>query len=200
MTGESAEQVADRIAPHQTTVRAQLAVATFSRGATAILSGNRSAQQGDWTAAEQRWQAALEANPQSAAALYNLGLAHEARQDFAQAQELYAAAVQVTENPLYAAARQRVERAQREHQTALAQMQRLASGNLVAQVPAGLSGFDGGRAQPWGASPVPAYPQALASQPPGPVQTSSYQPQLPRVPLPWPPGEPGPSLPPRGNY
>jgi hypothetical protein len=136
--------------------------------------------------------------------LYNLGLAHEARQDFARAQELYVAAVQVAENPLYTAARQRVDRAQREHQTALAQMQRLASGNFVAQVPtfvpAGLSGFDGGPAQPWGASPVPAYPQALASQPPGPVQTSSYQPQLPRIPLPWPPGEPEPNLPPRGNY
>jgi tetratricopeptide (TPR) repeat protein len=125
---ESAAEVAERIAPHQSAVEVPLAVAPFSRGATAILAGNKLAAQGDWAAAEERWRAALVANPDSDAARYNLGVAHEARQQFDRARELYAAAHQIKSHTLYERAIERVDRAAREQQLALAQIQRAGQG------------------------------------------------------------------------
>ena len=54
-------------------------------GSEHIQRGNGLARRGDWRAAQSAWQAALAANPNDDAALYNLGLACEAQRDYRKA-------------------------------------------------------------------------------------------------------------------
>jgi tetratricopeptide (TPR) repeat protein len=122
---QSGAQVGDRITPHAATIHVPLADAGTSRGAWAVRRGNKLAAEGRWSEAEQEWQAALAANPQCHAAIYNLGVAHESRQEYQQARTRYAAAHELAAETLYENGQQRVDRAHREQPLVLAQLQRV---------------------------------------------------------------------------
>jgi tetratricopeptide (TPR) repeat protein len=121
---KAAAEAAGKIAPHQTQRDVRLAGATFGKGAGAIRQGNELARQGDWAKAMEQWQSALAENPESDAAMYNLGVACEAVNDFERARRMYAAAAERSDNELYRKALARVERSGREYQVALMQINR----------------------------------------------------------------------------
>lgn len=83
------EELVPRFAPHPQPLNVQLAPAQWwEPGAPAMRRGNALAEQGNWPAAEEAWQQALQQNPNHRAAQYNLALARAARQDFASAEQL----------------------------------------------------------------------------------------------------------------
>jgi len=122
---DAAVEAARKITPHQRQLDVQLAGATFGKGAGAIRQGNELARQGDWAKAMERWQAALAENPESDAAMYNLGVACEAKNDFGRAYRMYSAAAERSDKDLYQQALARVERSGQERQMALAQINRV---------------------------------------------------------------------------
>jgi tetratricopeptide (TPR) repeat protein len=91
------------------------------------LAGNKFARAGQWAEAKQHWQAAVDENANSDAALYNLGLAHEATGDLPRARQMYEAAARIEDKDLYRQAITRVEATEREHQILLAQANRAPS-------------------------------------------------------------------------
>lgn len=121
----AAVEAAHKITPHQRQFDVQLAGATFGKGASAIRQGNELARQGDWAKATEHWQSALAENPESDAAMYNLGVACEAMNDFDRAYRMYAAAAERSDKDLYQQALTRVEQSGQEHQIALAQINRV---------------------------------------------------------------------------
>lgn len=124
LAADSAAKVVAKIAPHQVPVKVELATATFGAGAGSILAGNKFAQAGQWSEARQRWEAALNENPASDAAMYNLGLAYEAVHDLPRARQMFQAAVQAADKTRYREAIARVEATDREQQSLLAQANR----------------------------------------------------------------------------
>jgi tetratricopeptide (TPR) repeat protein len=70
------------IAPHYTPAEVKLARQFYGAGMADLRRGNALAKQGDWAGATIAWEAARQANPGNHAALHNLALAAEARQDF----------------------------------------------------------------------------------------------------------------------
>jgi tetratricopeptide (TPR) repeat protein len=121
---EAARKVVDQIAPHHASLDVQLAAPAFGRGAGEVRDGNKLARDGNWAGAIERWQQALDENPESDAAMFNLGLAYEALGSFERARQLYSAAINQADDQLYQEALERVERSSREHQLALAQLHR----------------------------------------------------------------------------
>ena len=121
---EAAAKAAHKITPHQTQLDVYLAGATFGKGSGALRQGNKLALQGDWPRAMEHWQSALVENPDNDAALYNLGVACEAMNDFDGANRMYAAAAERSDNEMYREALARVERSGREYQVALTQIHR----------------------------------------------------------------------------
>jgi len=122
---EAAIEAARKITPHQKRLDVRLAGATFGKGATAIRQGNESAREGDWARAMEHWQAALAENPESDAAMYNLGVAYEAMSDFERAYQMYSAAAERSDEEMYQRALARVEQSGREHRMAMAQINRV---------------------------------------------------------------------------
>jgi tetratricopeptide (TPR) repeat protein len=127
LVASSAAKVVAKIAPHQVPVDVELATAAFGPGAGSILAGNKFARAGQWEEAKQQWQAAVSEDADSDAALYNLGLAHEAVGDLPRARQMFEAAARVADKDRYRQAIARVEAAEREHQILLAQANRAAS-------------------------------------------------------------------------
>lgn len=121
LAAASAAKVVAKIAPHRVPVDVELATVAFGPESGAILAGNRFARAGQWSEARQRWETALQENPDSDAAMYNLGLAHEAAHDLPRARELFEAAARTAEKARYREALARADAAQREQQTLLAQ-------------------------------------------------------------------------------
>ncbi len=76
------------LAPHYEPVEVALARQWWGDGKASVAAGNALAQQGDWTAAAEKWEEARQANPVNHAALHNLALAAESRQDYRAAFEL----------------------------------------------------------------------------------------------------------------
>ena len=70
----------------------------------------------------QKWSQAIEENPDSDAAAYNLGLAQESMGNFAEATRLYTLAANLADKDLYTTSLARVQRAGHEHQLAMAQI------------------------------------------------------------------------------
>ncbi|MCE9526932.1 MAG: CsgG/HfaB family protein [Planctomycetales bacterium] len=77
-----ATDVVSLIAPHYVPAEVTLARQFFGKGMDDVRRGNELAKQGDWTGAAASWEAALKHDPANHAALHNLALAAEARQDF----------------------------------------------------------------------------------------------------------------------
>jgi len=121
---EAAAKAARKITPHRTQLDVCLAGATFGKGSGAIRQGNKLAVQGDWANAMESWQSVLVEDPKNAAALYNLGVACEATNDFDRARSMYSAAGERSDNEMYRAALARVEQSGREYQVAVTQIHR----------------------------------------------------------------------------
>jgi Curli production assembly/transport component CsgG len=71
------------------------------RGSLSVRQGVRSAEQGDWGAAVISWEAALRANPENDAALFNLALAAASESDFKKAEELALEAIRIQHSDCY---------------------------------------------------------------------------------------------------
>jgi len=112
------------IAPHQVPVEVVLAKEGFGKAARLIRRGNQAAARGDWDSAASNWRAALEVDQENHAALYNLGIAHEAKYRFEEAEVLFAKAYSIGRRPLYAQALRRVKRNWEDYRIALAQRER----------------------------------------------------------------------------
>jgi len=126
------------ITPHQEPVEVELAGAYWGKGASQVREGNEMAAKGDWETALRCWQLAADENPNSHAAIYNIGLAHEAQQDYEQARLSYAAALRVSQKDTYQQALARVDRAAQQQQLVVAQRRPPPpnrTGSYVANVP-----------------------------------------------------------------
>jgi hypothetical protein len=123
LVAASAAKAAAKITPHEVSVDVKLATATFGAGAAALRAGNRLARAGAWQPAMEQWQSALAENPQSHAAMYNLGLAYESVRDFQRAGQMYASAAEIADKELYREAMDRAERNDRQFRLAVAQIQ-----------------------------------------------------------------------------
>ena len=77
-----ATDVVSLIAPHYVPAEVTLARQYYGKGSDDVRRGNELAKQGDWTNAAASWEAAVRHDPGNHAALHNLALAAEARQDF----------------------------------------------------------------------------------------------------------------------
>jgi len=74
-----------KLAPHYEPVKVSLARQWWGEGKANVTAGNALARQGDWMAAAEKWEDARNANSANHAALHNLALAAEARQDYREA-------------------------------------------------------------------------------------------------------------------
>lgn len=83
-----ANDIVTQISPHMVPVTVSLAGSRFGPGSRSVRQGNARARAGDWAGAEQVWKAALEQDPDEHAALHNLAIAAQARQDFSTAEKL----------------------------------------------------------------------------------------------------------------
>jgi len=127
--------VARRITPHQFNADVALSQDLFGKGSGSLRRGNSLAREGRWDEAHQQWLTALSENPQNDAATYSVGLAHEARGEFSQAEQRYQEAIAMADRPLYREALERVQQASHEH--------RLAWSQLTATRPLPNVAFDG---------------------------------------------------------
>lgn len=85
-----ARDVVNMITPHEVPLEAKLAGGGFfGKAGGQIRRGNAYASKGEWQTAEQHWRAALQLAPDNHAALYNLGLAYQARSDYVRAEEFF---------------------------------------------------------------------------------------------------------------
>lgn len=104
LTEQCVDEMVDMLAPHEGDCECKLARNDFFvRGSHDVAKGVKLAQKGDWTGADARWLAALEANPRNDAALFNLALSAVNRQDFVQAEELAMQAVRIKHKQQYVA-------------------------------------------------------------------------------------------------
>ena len=94
----------------------------FQKGGSLVNDGIKLAKNGQWDRAAAAWQAALKVDPQNHAAMYNLALAHEAKHEFAPAEEYITQAIAVRPNNRYSDALERVR--QEKTNYLLAQQQR----------------------------------------------------------------------------
>ncbi len=83
--------VAQSIAPIATDIKIELARAGWG-APDGVADGSRAAANGNWAEAEHHWNDAVAQDPDCHAALFNLGVASEARNDFAQAHRYYQSA------------------------------------------------------------------------------------------------------------
>lgn len=160
----SAEEVARRIAPHRQAIEAELAAITFGAGADLLRAGNELAEQGDWEHAVVQWRMALAEDPECHEAMYNIGLASEARGDFAAAEHQYAAAARIENRVEYRTSLNRVAEAAPRQQVALAQWHRVGL-PVAGQAPPGDRPASMPVAQPAGWMP-PREPSAPPTQDP----------------------------------
>ena len=87
LPAEGTAELVAALAPHYVPADVTLARQWWGAGKANVQAGNALARQGDWTAAEEAWEQARQADPGNHAALHNLALAAEARQDYREAFE-----------------------------------------------------------------------------------------------------------------
>ncbi len=103
------EMVAD-ITAHPETFEVTLADGSWGEAGSAdVERGNEAAEDGEWREAIDHWHAALQANPQSHAAMYNLGVAFEQAADMEGAAGWYAKAAAENDQGRYQDALNRLE-------------------------------------------------------------------------------------------
>jgi len=115
---ECARDAVVKLAPQSDTVSVKLASKwVWEGGNKEIAEGNRLAAEGQWAEAATHYEAALQANPEDHAAMYNLALTYEARGDYIQADLFLSDAIGRSKQTLYQEAYKRLDAAkQREFQ------------------------------------------------------------------------------------
>jgi len=103
----AAAKLVAKIAPTRYTMEVQLAKGTsggFFGGGEIVDKGVDYAKKGDWSGAMECWRMAVDQNPHSSPALYNLGVAYEARgtlQDYLLARDYYTKAARFGDDDLF---------------------------------------------------------------------------------------------------
>lgn len=133
LAAESGAALVRVLAPHPEPIRVVLRTKAWGAGAHDLAEGNAAAREGAWSAALRCWGSAVLANPESSAAWYNLGLAHEALGQFESACRAYERAFELDEQELYNAALARAEEGAAQSQ--LVEAQRARHLAWVAQQP-----------------------------------------------------------------
>lgn len=99
------------LAPQEVREEVKLATANwFDGGALEVLRGVRLARAGSWNDAESAWQAALQKNPDSDAALFNLALAAAHREDYTAAEDYAMQALRLVHTDCYADGLEQIRR------------------------------------------------------------------------------------------
>jgi tetratricopeptide (TPR) repeat protein len=111
-TAKDAPDLAAKIAPHYVPVEVTLARQWWGEGKAHIAAGNALARQSDWRGAQEKWEEAKRANSANHAALHNLALAAEARQNYREAFTLLDQALDQLPLKLYHQTRKRMEQRQ----------------------------------------------------------------------------------------
>ena len=109
-----------------------------SRRSEPPAAGNALARQGDWRVAEEKWKAAKDANPGNHAALHNLALAAETRQNYREAFTLLDQALDQLPLKLYHQTRRAMEKRQTTFLAAAKQVEAIRAAALAHAGPPGL--------------------------------------------------------------
>lgn len=100
---ECVKEIVALLAPHEAAGEIELA-----RGEGGWLSrwqvrqGLALAEEGDWTAAEEKWESALKLNPRNHAAVYNMAVSAARQQNFRRAEEFALRALRMQHRDIYA--------------------------------------------------------------------------------------------------
>ena len=121
---EAARETAAKLAATSVDIEVPLAEPHDKDDGHAMQAGAKAVRSSDWEAAAAHFEQARAANPTSHAAMYNLGLAHEAQRDFATARHWYFAALKQHESATYRAALTRIEHNWRDYDIAMRGRQR----------------------------------------------------------------------------
>lgn len=105
----AAQETAKKLASATALIDVPLAPALQLDDGQAMKEGTEAARSNDWKAAAAHFEKARAANPDSHAAMYNLGLACEAQRDFAAARHWYSAALRQHESAAYRTALTRID-------------------------------------------------------------------------------------------
>lgn len=136
-TARDAHELTAKIAPHYEPVEVTLARQWWGEGKSSVAAGNALARQGDWTAAAEKWQQAKDANPANHAALHNLALAAEARQNYREAFTLLDQALEQFPLKLYHQTRKAMEQRQTTFLAAAKQVEAIRAAALAHAGPPG---------------------------------------------------------------
>ena len=91
------------LAPHQVDCQIELATNDlWTKGRTTVKQGVTLAKRGDWPGAAEKWEQALEQNPENHAALFNLAIAHAHSQNYCEAEDYGMRAVRIEHCDCYA--------------------------------------------------------------------------------------------------
>lgn len=92
----------DQLAPHENQCLMSLARGEWLRpGCLEVRKGNKAAIAGDWAAARQHWEVALELNPDCDSALYNLAIDAANHQQYSDAEDFAMQALRIEHCELY---------------------------------------------------------------------------------------------------
>jgi tetratricopeptide (TPR) repeat protein len=109
LTAQCVDDFLKTLAPHQQDFQMELARGGWmGRSAADVRAGNRFASEGDWDAARDAWQRALDRDSECDAALYNLALDAAHRQRYADAENLAMQAIRLRHTDDYAAGLERI--------------------------------------------------------------------------------------------
>jgi hypothetical protein len=99
----------EMLAPHQVERPIELASGGwYRRQAAEVRNGNRLAARGDWDAARDHWQSAVDQNGECDAALFNLAIDAAHRQQYARAEEPAMQAIRIRHMDRYAEGLERI--------------------------------------------------------------------------------------------
>jgi tetratricopeptide (TPR) repeat protein len=135
---EVAQDLVVRLAPHYEEIEVRLARQRWGEGRAPVAAGNTLARQGEWIAAAEEWEQARRANPGNHAALHNLALIAEARQDYRLAFKLLDQALAQFPAKLYHQTRKEMEARQTTFLRALEQIEAIRAASLAHSAPPGV--------------------------------------------------------------
>jgi tetratricopeptide (TPR) repeat protein len=118
------------LAPHDEPVEVVLARQWWGQGRRRVAAGNVLARQGDWEGAAAEWEEARRADPGNHAALHNLALAAEQRQDYREAFKLLDRALAQFPAKLYHRTRREMEERQTKFLAACRQVENIRAAAL----------------------------------------------------------------------
>jgi tetratricopeptide (TPR) repeat protein len=137
-TAKDAHELTAKLAPNYVPVDVTLARQWWGEGKASVAAGNALARQGDWIAAAEKWEEARKANPANHAALHNLALAAEARQNYREAFTLLDQALDQFPLKLYHQTRKSMEQRQTTFLAAAKQVDAIRAAALAHTAPPGL--------------------------------------------------------------